>query len=52
LTKDVPGTLVELGEPGIRRDQANRIVVGHKLLLTTHPNLSISGVGYKRALAP
>src|SRR5258708_40349434 len=30
LTKYVPRTLVELGEPGVRRDQANRFVVGHR----------------------
>ena len=32
LTKNVARTLVELGEPGMRRDQADRIVVGHTLL--------------------
>src|SRR5580692_5643979 len=32
LTKDVPRPLIELGEPGMRRDQANRIVVGHRQL--------------------
>jgi hypothetical protein len=31
LTKNVARALVELGEPGVRRDQANRIVVGHGL---------------------
>jgi hypothetical protein len=35
LTKDVPRALIELGQAGSRRDQANRIVVGHGLLLTT-----------------
>src|SRR5260370_2744480 len=34
----------------MRRDQANRIVVGHGLLLTTDPNLSIREAGDKRAL--
>jgi hypothetical protein len=34
LTKNVARTLVELGETGMRRDQANRIVVGH--CLTPH----------------
>ena len=29
LTKNVARALVELGEPGIRRDQADRIVMGH-----------------------
>src|SRR3954464_7672407 len=29
LTKNVPRALVELSEPGIRRDQADRIVVSH-----------------------
>src|SRR6202051_2346470 len=52
LTKYVPRTLVELGEPGMRCDQANRIVVGHWVLLTTAPNLSLPGQGYKRAFAP
>src|ERR1700681_4556859 len=33
----------------MRRDQADRIVVDHRLLLTTDPNLSISRAGYKRA---
>jgi hypothetical protein len=36
----------------MRRDQANRIVVGHGLLLTTDPNLSIREAGDKRALVP
>jgi len=30
LTKNIPRTLVKLGKPGIRRDQADRIVVGHR----------------------
>src|ERR1700712_175824 len=29
LTKNIPRTLIELGEPGIRRDQADRFMVGH-----------------------
>src|ERR1700674_2263804 len=52
LTKYVPRALVELGQPGMRRDQANRFVVGHRLLLTADPNLSILEAGYKQALVP
>ena len=56
LTKYVPRTLIELGEPGMRRDQANRIVVGHRQLQArgprfNRPNLSISGAGYKQTLS-
>src|ERR1700733_7083939 len=36
----------------MRRDQANRFVVGHRLLLTTDPNLSVLEAGYKQALGP
>src|ERR1700716_2439734 len=35
----------------MRRDQANRFVVGHRQLLE-RPNLSLSETGYKRALVP
>src|SRR5665213_2698076 len=35
----------------MRRDQANRIVVSHGLLLE-NPNLSISAVRYKQAMTP
>src|SRR6202011_1240782 len=51
LTKYVPRALVELGEPRVRRDQADRFVVGHRFLLTTDPNLSISRSSYKQTLA-
>src|SRR5664279_2413188 len=34
----------------MRRDQADRFVVGHKMLLTMDPNLSISRLRYKHAL--
>ena len=37
LTKNVARALVELGEPGMRRDQANRIVVGHRYSLDNCP---------------
>ena len=37
LAEDVARPLVELGEPGMRRDQADRIVVGHRIL----PELSL-----------
>jgi len=50
LTKNIPRALVELGEAGIWRDQADRIVVGHRLLPQHRPNLSISGPAYKRTL--
>ena len=48
LAKDIPRTLVELGKPGIRRDQADRFVVGHWHSFTSL-NLSISRIRYKRS---
>jgi hypothetical protein len=50
LTENIPRTLVKLGKPGMRRDQADQIVVGQGILLTADPNLSVSEVGYKQAL--
>src|SRR5258707_835258 len=51
LTKNVARALVELGQTGIRSDQANRIVVGHQLFPPRPSNLSIPEAGDKRALA-
>src|SRR5207245_1737813 len=48
LTKNVARSLIELGEPGMRRDQANRIVVGHGLTPWTAPNLSLRRANDKR----
>ena len=50
LTKNVARTLVELGEPGIRRDQANRIVVGQRLFLPAPLILSIRGANDKHRI--
>ena len=52
LTKNVPRTLVELGKPGMRSDQADRIVVGHRILRLTQPNLSITGSRGQAGISP
>jgi len=49
LTENIPRTLVKLGKPACgvsgRSDRG-----GPRMLLTTEPNLSLSGDGYKQAL--
>ena len=51
LAKNIARALVELGKPGIRRDQTDRIVMGHEYSLTSQPNLSIRRAGDKQAFA-